>query len=90
MVLHTTEIKQNMRLRICGLFNIRSLPSKAVLVNDLLYNHHIDVYFLTKTWLPQDECVSLNESSPPVILILIFPEALAEEVELQPFSTQAC
>jgi hypothetical protein len=48
-----------------GLLNVRSLASKAVLVNELITDHNLDVIGLTETWLKPDEFTVLNEASPP-------------------------
>ncbi len=36
-----------------------------MLVNELISDHHIDLFCLTETWLSNDDYVSLNESTPP-------------------------
>ncbi len=59
--LHNIE-KQIIKL---GLLNIRSLPTKALFVNDMITDHKLDVLCLTETWLKPDEYIILNESAPP-------------------------
>ena len=34
-----------------GLLNVRSLTSKAIIVNELITDHNLDVIGLTETWL---------------------------------------
>ena len=48
-----------------GLLNVRSLTSKAVIVNELITDHNLDVIGLTETWLKPDEFTVLIEASPP-------------------------
>ena len=48
-----------------GLLNVRSLTSKAVIVNELITDNNLDVIGLTETWLKPDEFTVLNEASPP-------------------------
>ena len=48
-----------------GLLNVRSLTSKAVIVNELISDHNLDEIGLTETWFKPDEFTVLNEASPP-------------------------
>jgi hypothetical protein len=48
-----------------GLLNVQSLTSKAVIVNELITDHKLDVIGLTETCLKPDEFTVLNEASPP-------------------------
>jgi len=48
-----------------GLLNVRSLSTKAVLINDLMSECSLDLIGLTETWLKPDEYSPLNEASPP-------------------------
>ena len=43
----------------------RPLTSKAVIVNELITDHNLDVIGLTETWLKPDEFTVLNEAAPP-------------------------
>ena len=47
-----------------GLLNVRSLTSKAVIVNELITDHNIDVPGQNETWFKPDEFTVLSESSP--------------------------
>ncbi len=37
---------------------------KALFVNDLINDHHLDVLCFTETWLKPDDYIILNESTP--------------------------
>ena len=47
-----------------GLLNVRSVTSKAVIVNELITDHNLDVIGLTEIWLKPYEFTMLNEASP--------------------------
>ena len=55
LTLHRVDTKTSdtSHLKI-GLLNVRSLTSKAVIVNELITDHNLDVIGLTETWLKPD------------------------------------
>ena len=48
-----------------GFLNIRSLSTKALLINDLILQHDLDMIGLCETWLKPNVFLPLNEASPP-------------------------
>ncbi|XP_076831223.1 uncharacterized protein LOC143476767 [Brachyhypopomus gauderio] len=58
------EVSSNIKLRL-GLLNIRSLASKAVIVNKIISDNRLNALCLTETWARVDEYVSFNEAAPP-------------------------
>ena len=51
-------------------------------MNDLICDHHIDIFCLTETWLQQEDHVSINESTPSDYLNVHVPQAEEEEWQL--------
>ncbi len=49
--------------------NIKSLSTKALFVNYMITDHKLYVLSLTETWLKLDEYITLNESTPPRLLL---------------------
>ena len=69
---HTaTDINKNCgsiaRLAV-GFINIRSVSTKALLINDLITEHNLDMMGLCETWLKPNESLPLIEASPPNFL----------------------
>ena len=48
-----------------GFTNIRSLSTKALLNNDLITEHKLDMIGLCETWLKPNSFLPLNEACPP-------------------------
>ncbi|XP_057184659.1 uncharacterized protein LOC130551130 [Triplophysa rosa] len=48
-----------------GLLNIRSLNSKAVIVNEMITDNSFDILCLNETWLKPNDYYGLNECTPP-------------------------
>lgn len=63
----TDDTSRQMVLKL-GLINIRSLTTKAALVNEFITDHDFDILCLTETWLKPNEFIALNESTPPSYL----------------------
>ncbi|KAL7851871.1 hypothetical protein SRHO_G00176560, partial [Serrasalmus rhombeus] len=61
--------------RLCNLalLNCRSLTDKAALVNDLIDQHQLDLFFLTETWQVPGDFSYLNAASPPNFNYLASP-----------------
>lgn len=58
-------------------------------MNELISDLDIDLYSVTGTCLRSEECTGVNESPPPVISTIMFPETPAQEVESQLSVTQS-
>ena len=67
------------------MFIIRFLSFKGVSVNGLISDENIDLFYLTETWLHQDDNVSLNEFTPPSHINIHILNDTEEEVELKRF-----
>ena len=48
-----------------GFINIRSINNKALLINDMIVDHGMDILGLCETWLKPNEVLPLVEATPP-------------------------